>query len=209
MKTTRGQIIVFFLCLIPIVQVLALTASGNLSANPIQDVTLRSGRAAILLLVLSLSCTPLKNLLGLSALMPVRKVLGLGAFFYACVHFLIFAGLDFAFNVSWIMDEILQRLFIQIGLAALLFMIPLAITSIRQFQKRMGAAWVRLHRLAYPLSALAIWHYGLASKGDMLIPLIYGALFFGLMILRIPAFGRISLLHRAAWLQSVNRFLLG
>ena len=112
----------------------------------------------------SLACTPLRKLLGLSALLPVRKTLGLAAFGYAALHFLVFAGLDFEFNLNWILPEIRQKFFIQIGLIALALLIPLAATSMRRLQRSLGRVWGQLHRLAYPIMALVLWHYYLASK---------------------------------------------
>lgn len=208
MKSTRGQLIAGLLCLIPLAAMLLALQTNALSANPIQDMTLRTGRTAVILLLISLTCTRLKNLLGLSALMPVRKTLGLFAFFYAALHFYIFAGLDFEFNPTWILAEIQQKPFIQIGLAALLLLISLAVTSLQKLQKKMGRSWLRLHRLVYPITALAIWHYCLASKGDILLPLIYALIFVILMLFRIPPLSKISIGSRPHWLSRLNHALL-
>ena len=208
MKPTRGQIITTLLSLVPLTVLLASYLTDSLSANPIQDLTLRTGRTAVILLWLSLACTPLRNLLGLSAMLPIRKVLGLFAFFYAAIHFLIFAGLDFEFNPTWILDEIRQKPFIRIGLVALGLLLPLAITSFRHIQKSMGRWWARLHWLVYPIAILVNWHYFLASKGDILLPLIYSAIFIIFMLFRLPPLSKISIDNKPHWLRGLNQFLL-
>jgi sulfoxide reductase heme-binding subunit YedZ len=208
MKPTRGQLITAFLCLLPLAVLLVEWHNGSLSANPIEALTQRTGRTAVILLLASLACRPLRTLFGLSALLPMRKTLGLAAFAYAALHFLIFAGLDFEFNLSWILPEIRQKFFIQIGLIALILLLPLAVTSLRRLQKRMGKNWQRLHRLAYPIMALVLWHYFIASKGDILLPLIYIVFFIILMLFRIPPLSKISIGSKPRWLQRLNQFLL-
>lgn len=208
MKLTRGQIIAIFFCLIPLLAAITSWGFGKLSANPIQDLTLRSGQAAIRILLISLACTPLKNLFHLNALIPVRKVLGLAAFFYAVLHFLIFTGLDYEFNPLWIMAELAQKPFLRLGLIALLLMLPLAVTSLRKLQARLGSRWSRLHRLVYVLTALALAHSYLAAKGDVLIPLISTFVFLILMLLRIPPLSKISISSSPGYLKKIDRYLL-
>lgn len=196
------------LCLVPFIWIVYAYQTNALSANPIQEATQRSGRLAVLLLWLSLACTPLRNLLGLSALIPIRKILGLFSFFYAALHFLIFAILDYELNPIWIQAEFLQKPFLRIGLIALGLLILLAITSFRFIQKKMKRIWQRLHRLVYPLSILVVWHYYLASKGDIVIPLIYTGIFIVLILFRIPPLSKISLSRKPRWLREVNQYLL-
>ena len=208
MKPTRGQLIAAILCLMPLAFLLVEWRNGSLSANPIEALTQRTGRTAVILLLASLACTPLRKLLGLSALLPVRKTLGLAAFGYAALHFLVFAGLDFEFNLNWILPEIRQKFFIQIGLIALALLIPLAATSMRRLQRSLGRVWGQLHRLAYLIMALVLWHYYLASKGDILLPLIYLVIFAILMLFRIPPLSKISIGRKPRVLQRLNQFLL-
>ena len=208
MKITRGQILTAILCLAPLAFMLIAALTNSLSANPIQDLTQRTGRTAVILLVLSLACTPLKNLLGLSALIPMRKTLGIFAFAYAALHFLIFSGLDFEFNLDWILAEIQQKPFIRIGLVALGLLLPLAFTSFKRIQSSMGRWWQRLHRLVYPITMLAIWHYYLASKGDIQLSLIYTAIFTIFMLFRLPPLSKISISNKPHWLRGLNQFLL-
>jgi sulfoxide reductase heme-binding subunit YedZ len=208
MKPTRGQFIVAILSLLPLAFLLVEWQNGSLSANPIEALTQRTGRTAVILLLVSLACSPLRRLFGLTALLPIRKTLGLAAFGYAALHFLVFSGLDFEFNLSWILPEVQQKFFIQIGLIALVLLIPLAATSFNRLQRRMGKLWGQLHRLAYPIMGLALWHYYLASKGDVLLPLIYLVIFAILMLFRIPPLSKISIGSKPRGLQRLNQFLL-
>lgn len=208
MKLTRGQIITHIICLLPFSFLAVSTIRGSLSANPIQALTLRSGHTAVNLLMLTLACRPFSNLLGLTALLRVRVILGVYAFFYAFFHFLVFAGLDFEFNSVWIGEEIRFKPFIQIGLASLVILIPLTITSIPRIRNRMGKSWQVLHRLAYAAAALAVLHYLMASKGDYVIPAVYGVVFLLLMLLRFPPLNKLKLQNQPQWLININRFLL-
>ncbi len=152
---------------------------------------MRTGRTAITLLVLSLACTPIRNFFGLTSFLKIRKTLGLFAFLYAALHFTIFAVLDYQLNLAWIMDEIRIKPFIQIGLAALVLLIPLAITSINSFQKRLGKTWKALHRIVYLAVVLVVFHYLLAVKGDTIKPLIYMGITVFLLLYEASGFKQI------------------
>ncbi|MCJ7519735.1 MAG: sulfoxide reductase heme-binding subunit YedZ [Anaerolineaceae bacterium] len=208
MKISRGQFIAGVFSFIPLGLVLINYLRNDLTANPIQAATLRTGRTAINLLILSLACTPIRNILGLTSFIKIRKTLGLFAFLYAALHFLIFIGLDFEFNLSWIVDEIRFKPFIQIGLSALVLLIPLVITSFNKMQGIMGKWWKILHRIVYLAAILVIIHYLMATKGDILRPIIYAAITFILLILRIPTLNKIEFQNESGWLKSINNFLL-
>ena len=184
MKISRGQIITAILCLIPLGSMVFNYAGNDLTANPIQAATLQTGHTAINLLVLSLACTPIRNIFGLTSFLKIRKTLGLFAFFYAVLHFLIFILLDFEFNLSWILDEIRFKPFIQIGLAALILLIPLSITSIPKIQRKLGKTWETLHKLVYFAALLVILHYLLATKGDIFQPIFICRITLFLLLLR-------------------------
>lgn len=208
MKPTRGQIIAHFLCLLPFLVLLIAFYNDSLTANPIQALTLRSGRTAVNLLMFTMACRPLSNLLGLSAFFKIRVITGVYAFFYALLHFLVFAGLDFGFNLEWILEEIQQKPFIQIGLLALILLFPLAVTSINKVRKKMGGSWRVLHRIVYFISLLAIIHYLMASKGDILLPIIYGLILSILLLFRLPPLNRLKLFTDVIWLKNLNNYLL-
>jgi sulfoxide reductase heme-binding subunit YedZ len=174
--------------LIPLLWLVWDFAQGNLSVNLIDDITDRTGKAALILLMLSLACTPVNILFGWSQVLTVRKALGLYAFFYASGHFLNFVGLDYGFDVSFILgDALLEKPYILVGLGALLILLPLAITSTKGWMKRLGRNWKRLHQLVYGAGVLAVLHFfWLAKAAERLEPLLYGLGLTLLLIVRIP-----------------------
>lgn len=156
------------------------------NVNPIQAATLRTGRYALILLLLSLACTPLNALFGWRAVMPLRRTLGLYAFFYAALHFLIFIGLDYGFKPALILSAIFEKRYALAGLAAFLVLLALAATSSRGWMNRLGPNWKRLHRLVYVAGLLAIIHFLWLVKADYRRPLMYGAVLAVLLALRHP-----------------------
>jgi sulfoxide reductase heme-binding subunit YedZ len=172
--------------LAPLLLLLWDWAGGRLSFNPIREMTLRTGRYALIFLIASLASTPAYLVSGFSLLTQIRRVLGLYAFTYAGLHLLTFVGLDFGFNVGFIADEIAQRRYIQVGLLSFLILLPLAVTSSRWWMRRLGKNWKRLHRLVYLAALLAILHFFLVVKGDWRRPLVYGIILVLLLLSRIP-----------------------
>jgi sulfoxide reductase heme-binding subunit YedZ len=160
---------------------------GNLSINPIDDLTDRTGGTAINLLLLSLAVTPVQTVTGWHSLAPLRKLLGLWAFAYAVIHLLIFVGLDYGFDwrLIWL-DGLPTKLYILAGLAALLILTPLAITSTRGWMKRLGKWWKRLHRLVYLAGILAVVHYIWVAKVAYGAPTVYAVILALLLAARIP-----------------------
>lgn len=170
--------------------------AGRLSANPIQDITHRSGYAALMLLVLSLVCTPLSAMLGQKWAVSLRRPLGLYAFLYAAVHMLIFVGLDYGFDARLIWLELSEKRYIIAGSAALLLLVPLAVTSTKGWQRRLGKRWKPLHRLVYLAAPLAVAHYLWLVKSDYREPLLFGAAVALLLALRLPAVRRLAARRR-------------
>ena len=171
--------------------------TGNLSANPIQDLERRTGRHAITLLVLSLLCTPMNTLFKWSEPLKRRRALGLYAFMYATIHVIIFANLDYGLAWSRLIQEVIEKPRLIVGFLAFLLFIPLAITSFDIWKKRLGKNWKRLHQLVYLISPLAVLHYVWSKKGDILTlqgevakPLIYGLIIAIFLIFRIPPIRR-------------------
>jgi sulfoxide reductase heme-binding subunit YedZ len=193
-RARRGAWSIFVKYLRPITHLGALlplavlawdAATDNLTVNPIQAITFRTGRTALNLLMLSLACTPLASVFGFKEALKVRRALGLYAFLYVSLHFLIFAGLDFTFNLKLIGREIAEKPYIIAGLSAGLALLPLAITSFTYWMRRLGKNWKRLHRLVYAAGVLAIIHYLWEVKADIRVPLLYGAILVTLLLLRI------------------------
>ncbi|HUV89519.1 MAG TPA: protein-methionine-sulfoxide reductase heme-binding subunit MsrQ [Anaerolineae bacterium] len=162
-------------------------AQNQLTANPIREITIRTGRSAIVLLLLSLACTPIYTLFGFAPVLRLRRPLGLYAFLYAGLHGLTFVGLDYGFDLVLIGQELLQKRFVQVGVLAFLILVPLAITSTRGWVARLGKNWKRLHRLVYLAALLAGVHFLWAVKANVRVPLLYGAVLAVLLVARIPA----------------------
>jgi sulfoxide reductase heme-binding subunit YedZ len=176
--------------IIPMVVLLWDWSQGNLTANPIQAATLRTGRFAIILLILSLSITPLNFLFGLRQLIPLRKWLGRYSAFYVGAHFLIFIGIDYGFTFSFIFADLLAKKYVIVGFFAGLILLPLILTSTKGWQRRLKKNWKRLHRLVYLTAVLAATHYIWLVKSDIRTPLIYAGVVVLLLVLRIPAIRR-------------------
>jgi sulfoxide reductase heme-binding subunit YedZ len=174
----------------PMVILLWDWSQGNLTANPIQAATLRTGRFAIILLILSLSVTPLNFLFGLKHVIPLRKWLGLYSAFYVGAHFLIFIGLDYSFNLSFIFADLLAKKYVIVGFFAGLILLPLALTSTKGWQRRLKKNWKRLHRLVYLAGILAATHFIWLVKSDIRTPLLYAGIVILLLVLRIPGIHR-------------------
>jgi methionine sulfoxide reductase heme-binding subunit len=160
----------------------------RLGANPIATALNQLGLLALVLLVASLSCTPLKITLGWTWQMRVRRTFGLLAFFTALLHFVLYLGPDQGFDIVAVLGDIAKRPFIAVGLLALLLLVPLAWTSSKDAVRRMTfPVWQRLHRLAYPAMLLALLHFYLRVKADHTQPLVYAAVVLAGFALRVAA----------------------
>jgi sulfoxide reductase heme-binding subunit YedZ len=157
--------------------------------DPVRQVTTGTGRAAIVLLVLTLACTPVAVLTGWRRVLRVRKALGLYSFLYVSLHFLTFAGWDYGFRIDLLGPALFRQNFVVYGLAALALLVPLAITSTRGWQARLGRKWRWLHMLFYPAAILAVVHYLRLSK-DPTVPLRYGVVVLALLAIRLPSVRR-------------------
>lgn len=173
--------------LLPLAVLLVQAASNDLTANPIQFITLRTGKTALVLLILSLAVTPATILFRWYPIKPLRRIFGLYAFMYAALHFLIFVGLDYTFDPLLLREAIFEKRYALVGFAAFLLLIPLAVTSTRGWIKRLGRRWVQLHRLVYLAALLVIVHYVWLVKSDLRAPLAFGAVVALLLIIRLPA----------------------
>lgn len=208
MKFTRIQIIINIISLLPATIICFLLIQDNLSANPIQTITGITGRTAIYLLLVSLFCTPLNNVFKMSVFIRIRKTVGLYAFYYSLVHFLVFSVIDYELNLSWILPEITQKSFLQIGIAALTLLLLLALTSLQTIKKTIGIWWKRIHNLVYIITALIIIHITLASKGDIIEPIFLMGLFLFSMLWRISPLKKISIQNTPKWARDLNTFLI-
>jgi sulfoxide reductase heme-binding subunit YedZ len=171
--------------LIPLALLLWDYWRNQLTVNPIQKATLLTGWYALVLLLLSLTCTPLNSYLGWRWALPLRKWLGLYAFLYAAVHLLIFTVLDYGLDLSLIWAELAEKRFVLVGFAAFLILIPLAITSTKGWMRRLGKNWKRLHDGVYLAAVLVIVHFVWLVKADIRRPLLYGAVVVLLLAFRL------------------------
>ena len=161
------RILVHLLGWLPLVYLIYAFYANKLTINPVQDLEQTLGRIAIYWMVATLAVTPLYTLTGFRDLPGRRRGVGLYAFLYTCLHLLVFFGLDYAFNLAQIWDLVTGKVYLLVGVLAVLLLIPLAVTSFDYFIRKMGKNWKRLHWLVYPAVVVSILHYGLAQKGDL------------------------------------------
>jgi sulfoxide reductase heme-binding subunit YedZ len=159
---------------------------GELGPDPVGETIRRTGRVAIVFLILSLIPTVIKLLVGSGALLKVRRILGLYAFMYAALHFLGFAWLDYGFDLRFLLPALVDGRRTLAGLMALIILILLAVTSTSGWIRRLGKNWKRLHRLTYLASVLAVLHYAWSTKELRIAPVVAGTFVLLLFIVRIP-----------------------
>ncbi len=173
------------------------TWGAGLGANPIEKITHVTGDWTLRFLLITLAVTPARKLLKMPSLIKFRRMLGLFAFFYACLHFLTYIWLDKFFNLHEIFADISKRKFITIGLTALVLLVPLAITSTTGWIRRLGGKrWQALHRLIYFSAIAGVIHYIWLVKADIRKPLEYSAVLAVLLLYRIATWGTTALKNR-------------
>ncbi len=159
----------------------------DLGADPVRRLIHACGITALNLLLVTLAVTPAREITGWRDLLRLRRMLGLFVFFYALAHFSVYAWLDQGLDLASIGADIVKRPYITIGMAALLLLVPLAVTSTNGMMRRLGRRWTQLHRLVYVIGALGLWHFWWQVKKDIREPLVYVAIFAALMIWRLRA----------------------
>jgi len=179
--------IVFLLCLVPAVLVLTDTfdITGSLGANPVEAIQDRFGNWGLRFIMIALAVTPLRRLTGWNWLQRFRRMLGLFAFFYVFMHFLVWLILDQGMLWPAIVDDIGERPFITLGFTALLILTAMAATSTNGMRRRLGRRWQQLHYGVYAVGVLGVWHYWWQVKKDIREPLIYAAILGVLLGLRV------------------------
>lgn len=165
---------VFLGALVPLALLIRRFLSSSLGADPIATALNQLGLLALVLLVATLACTPLKHVLGWTWPLRIRRMLGLFAFFYASLHFLLYAVIDQGLDIGAILADVSERPFITLGFAALVLLVPLAVTSSVKMRRRIGPLrWQKLHRLVYVVGILASLHFILRVKRGLDEPLTY------------------------------------
>ena len=193
---TRKQIIlakllVWLLCLAPLGRLVYRGLTANLTANPVEFVQLSTGTWCLVFLLTSLAVTPLRRITGWNVLIRFRRLIGLFAFFYGCLHLTIYLVLDLEFNLCGIAADVVKRPFITAGFTALMLMVPLAATSTAWSIRKLGGKnWTRLHRLVYISAIAGVVHFWWKVKADTREPAIYAAVLTALLATRLVVWSR-------------------
>ena len=162
--------------------------TGGLGANPIAEALNELGLTAIILLIASLACTPMKTLFGWTWPIRIRRLVGLLAFGYALLHVGVYVAVDQAFDGRAVLADVSKRNFILVGFAAFTLLVPLAVTSTDRAVRRLGYVnWKRVHNLVYPAALLAVTHFVWRVKKDLREPLVYGCILGALLLVRVVA----------------------
>ena len=177
--------LLFAACLTPLACLIWDALHDGLGTDPVAQLEHRSGDWALRLLLVTLAITPLRRLAGRAELVRFRRMLGMFAFFYACVHLAIYVFIDLGAYWSQLFADVVKRPYITVGFAAWLLLIPLAVTSTRGMMRRLGRHWQRLHRLVYLIALLAVLHFLWLVKADHREPLVYLAILALLMLARV------------------------
>ncbi len=208
-KLSLLQVAIHLGAWIPLILIVLNFFGGRLSVNPIQDIEQRTGRLAILWVVLSLSGTPLASVFGWKELNKFGRTIGLYAFMMATIHVTIFVALDYGGNLKLIWDAIVEKRFILLGLTAFIGLTVMAATSFKYWQKKLKKNWKRLHRTIYVIAPLIVLHYALAKKGDIFTlqgdivrPFIYAVIVTLLLVLRIKP---VKLFIKKQWSTMVRK----
>jgi sulfoxide reductase heme-binding subunit YedZ len=180
------KVIVFLLCLIPLGGLVWRGFTNGLGANPVEFIQLTTGRWTLRFLVFTLCITPFRKVLSLPDLIRFRRMLGLFAFSYLCIHFLTYLVLDQSLDPAAIWKDIAKRPFITVGFLGFLLLLPMAITSTAGWIRRLGGRrWQMLHRAIYFAAVCGVIHYYWKVKSDVRLPVFYGALVAILLLWRL------------------------
>lgn len=177
---------VFLLALLPLIKLLLAFYQDELGANPIEKITHTTGFWTLSFLLITLTATPLRLITHWSWPIRLRRMLGLFAFFYACLHFLTYLILDQFFDGSAIIEDICKRPYITLGFTAFVLLMPLAITSNDCISRKIGGKnWRSLHALIYPITIAGVIHFAWLVKKDLSTPLIFAGLLSTLLLIRL------------------------
>jgi sulfoxide reductase heme-binding subunit YedZ len=185
LTTTRAKALILVAGLAPLAALVAAGLTDNLGANPIEYITHQTGTLALGFLVLTLTITPLRRLAKWHAVIRVRRMLGLFAFFYASLHLMTWVILDQFFDVAAMVEDVVKRPYITAGMVAFLCMVPLALTSSTEMIRRLGRRWQTLHRLTYAAAVAGVVHFWWLVKADLTEPQRWAAVLTILLGMRL------------------------
>ncbi len=188
---------IVILALVPLALIVRDAVTDRLGANPIEQITHRTGDWTIRLLLAALAVTPLRRLTGWNGLIRYRRTIGLLAFTYVCLHFLTYLVLDQGFPlqgfaIAYVVEDIAKRPYITVGFTAFLLLIPIAWTSTKGWIRRLGRRWTTLHQLVYVAAALGVLHYLWLIKGDRPTAVYYGLVLVVLLVARVWHLRRVA-----------------
>jgi sulfoxide reductase heme-binding subunit YedZ len=176
-RLLAAKLFVWALCLAPFLRLAWRIWHKDVTPNPIEFITHFTGDWTIRLIVATLAITPLRKLLHVPDLIRFRRLIGLFAFFYACLHFATYLWLDHGFDMAAIVKDVAKRPYVTAGFTGFVLLIPLAVTSTTGWIRRLGGKrWQRLHRLIYVTAIAGVIHYYWLVKSDIRLPVLYGAL---------------------------------
>lgn len=179
---------VFIACLLPFAWLVYATVTNTLGPDPAEGIMHVTGEWSLRILLLTLAISPLRKFTGWRWPMTVRRMLGLYAFFYASVHLATFGHFYVGWTGAILLEELIERPYITVGSLALLLMLPLAVTSTRKMQRRLGRNWRKLHSAVYPAAMLACLHLLWQARSDLGEPILYSVLLFMLLLWRLPVY---------------------
>jgi methionine sulfoxide reductase heme-binding subunit len=172
-----AKVVLFFTCLVPFASLLWRALHAGLGANPVEFVQHATGDWTLRFLLFTLTISPFRKLLNLPDLIRFRRMLGLFAFFYVCLHFLTYIGPDQSFSLAGMWKDVQKRRYITVGFTAFVLLIPLALTSTAGWIRRLGGRrWQMLHRAIYLSAVCGVIHYYWLVKSDVRKPLFYAAM---------------------------------
>jgi sulfoxide reductase heme-binding subunit YedZ len=183
--------LLFLLCLAPLLLLIWRYYHDQLGANPIESITHKTGDWTLRFLLITLCVTPIRKLLNQPKLARFRRMLGLFAFFYGCLHLTTWVWLDKFFDLHEMWRDVVKRRFITVGMTGFVLLIPLAVTSTAGWVRRLGfVRWQRLHRLVYFSALAGVIHYYWLVKSDVRLPLFYAGILTVLLLYRLPGWLR-------------------
>lgn len=177
--------VLFILLLVPLALLAYRFYSEGFGANPIETINRYTGDWALRILLMTLSFSPLIRITRWNNIIQYRRMFGLFAFFYVCVHLTSYIVLDQFFDFSEIIDDVIKRPFITAGFSAFILLIPLAVTSTKKMVERLQYRWIQLHRLVYVIAILAVLHFWWMVKIDTREPMIYAIILAVLLGIRL------------------------
>ena len=183
-----AKVLVSVNALVPLAFLVYDWLRGQLGANPIEFFLRATGVLTLTFLLITLAVTPVRKIFGRNDLIKYRRMLGLYAFFYACLHLVTYSIFDKSLDPPAIVADVIQRPFIAVGMAAFLMLVPLAVTSTNGWVKRLGGKkWARLHKLSYLIAAFGVVHFWMIVKSDVFYPAIFALVLAALLGYRAAA----------------------